>query len=239
MAGEMNKKPAGKMNFSGPRASKDMTADGEMGLTSPSVGKRGVLLDRTPDDELLQLHRRGDERAFDVLVGRYQDTIYNFMASNAGDEEVARDLAQEAFVRAFANLAGFRGDSLFKTWLFRIARNVAVDHYRRQRRRKEVQVQMGAGDDDAEEGVASLGRRGEAEDGLKGLIAKEMTEQVSRALQRLPEKMRIAIMLYDLEGFSCEEVAEVLGVPVGTVKSRLFNGRLRLRERLRPYMENR
>jgi RNA polymerase sigma-70 factor (ECF subfamily) len=199
----------------------------------------GALLGRATDKELVCLCQGGEQRAFEMLIERYQDNIYNFMLGNVGDEEAARDLAQEVFIRAFQNLPGFRMESLFKTWLFRIARNLYVDNYRRRKRRLEINGQPSGGserrklEEDWFEGVRDESKA----DTLQGLIGEEVRIQVRSALQKLPEKTRNALILYDLEGFSCEEVARMTGCPVGTVKSRLFNGRLKLRELLRPYIE--
>ena len=185
----------------------------------------------------MDLHREGDQRAFDLLVERHQDSIYSFMLNNVREGETAKDLAQEVFLRVFVKLSGFRGESLFRTWLFRVARNLVVDHYRQQKRVRELERHLWLTAERGEEVLSSPDDGSAPADMLDSLEAKETTQKVRRALRELPEKMRNAVILYDLEGLSCDEVARALGCPAGTVKSRLFNGRLRLRELLEPYME--
>jgi RNA polymerase sigma-70 factor (ECF subfamily) len=233
----MRQKPTQKMNLLRPPASDNTDMDGQLALQR--AGAAGsVWVATASDEELVVLCQDSRHVAFEILVERYQNKVYGFVLNNVGDEETARDLAQETFVRAYLKLPGFRRQSLFKTWLFRIARNLCIDHYRRRSRAAAGMPNPDSlpvsGQLDLPQSAPEDGK----DDGLSGLMAQELAQRVRAALQRLPEKMRSAVILYDLEGLSCQEVASALRCPLGTVKSRLFNARIRLRDILRSYVES-
>lgn len=166
--------------------------------------------------------RAGDTAAFGRLVELYADRVVTVCARMVRDRGVAEDLAQEAFVKAWQSLASFDGRSAFYTWLYRIAMNLCLSERRRPRR----VVNM------ADEGLANRRESGEALPGDAAEL-KEEHARVLTALAELDEEHRAVVVLRDVQGLDYEEIAGILGVPRGTVKSRLHRGRMELRERLR------
>ena len=186
-------------------------------------------------DALVAQAQAGDEQAFEQLVSEFSARIYNYVARMVQDPTEAQDVAQETFVRAYTALKSFRGASSFQTWLYRIASNLAIDAARRRKRRQADVVSM---DEPVESdgGDTEVGRdfpdeltRSPAEE----LDSTETRREVWEAISELSDKLRPVVILYDLQGLSYEEIARVLGCPMGTVKSRLFNARTQLREKLR------
>ena len=177
-----------------------------------------------PDRELVAAAAAGSREAFDDLVLRYQGPIVNLARAMTGGSADADDLAQEAFVRAWKGLRQFRADSLFRTWLHGIAINVIRTHYGRQSRWRRL-FSTRARD-------AGPLERGSADDGIEAPMA--MRQAIDGALARLPAELREAVVLRDVQGLDYREIAEALGVPVGTVESRIF----RARQRLRPLLES-
>lgn len=169
----------------------------------------------------------GSRTAFDELVLRYQGPVVNLIrAMTAGDSD-ADDLAQEVFIRAWRGIAGFRSDSTFRTWLFGIAINLVRTHRGRRARFRQVFRAPWAGEDqDADLERASV------DDGIEAPLA--MREAIDRALATLPGELREAVVLRDVQGLEYLEIAETLGIPLGTVESRIF----RARQRLRPLLES-
>ena len=161
------------------------------------------------DEELIALFRDGDPSAFEELVRRHEQRIYNLCLRMLGKPEDARDATQEAFLAALRKLSTFRGDSRFSTWLHRVAVNACYDTLRRRQRRPEEAL--------PEEPGPAPGDLAEA--------AAEAVD-VQQALQRIPEDFRAVLILHDVQDVGYEEIAEILGVPVGTVKSRLHRGRV-------------
>ncbi len=162
----------------------------------------------TSDADLLRAHVAGDRTAFDALVRRHRDRLWAVALRTLGDREDAADAVQEALISAFRNAGSFRGDSAVTTWLHRIVMNACFDRIRRHKARPTVELP----DTDIAAPAAD----------------PDMSLDVRDALARLPEDQRAAIVLVDLEGFSVADAAEVLDVPVGTIKSRCARGRARL-----------
>ena len=177
------------------------------------------------DRELVEAASRGDRQAFDELVRRHQSAIVNLVRAMIGRDGEAEDLAQEAFVRAWKSLAQFRGDSTFRTWLHGIAMNVV----RTQRSRAWRVRQLFAGA--AGERAARI-EPASQDDGIENPLA--MRDAIDRALGQLPADLREAVVLRDLQGLEYRDIADVLGIAVGTVESRIF----RARRRLRPLLES-
>ncbi len=177
---------------------------------------------------------RGDLTAFEPLVVKYQDRIYNLCWRMCGDRQAAEDLTQEAFLKAFESLGTFRGASGFFTWLYRIATNLALSYRRTERR----QIHLAAGDqwDDMPSQAARLHRAvREANDQPDAAVERdEVRRIVWQAIQELDDEHRSVVVLRDMEGLDYAEMAEVLGVPAGTIKSRLHRARMAIRERLMP-----
>lgn len=178
--------------------------------------------------------QEGDVEAFDEIVARYKDGIYNYIGRMISNRDEVDDLAQEVFVRAYAGLRSFRQDSNLRTWLYRIANNLCIDKYRRAGIEKKLIVPIERED---EQGAREIDLPDRTYDPQVVCERAELQAQVQKALSRLPDKLRTTILLYDMEGLSYEEIAETLRVPVGTVKSRLFNARMQLRNWLKVYVE--
>jgi RNA polymerase sigma-70 factor (ECF subfamily) len=177
---------------------------------------------------------RGDLTAFEPLVVKYQDRIYNLCWRMCGDRQAAEDLTQEAFLKAFESLGTFRGASGFFTWLYRIATNLALSYRRTERR----QIHLAAGEqwDDMPSQAARLHRAVREADGQPDAAVEreEVCRVVWQAIQELDDEHRSVVVLRDMEGLDYAEMAEVLGVPTGTIKSRLHRARMAIRERLMP-----
>ena len=170
------------------------------------------------DRELVERARRGDQDAFRVIVEKYERRVRGLVWGLVGDRSDAEDVAQDAFLRAFRGLSSFRGRSRFRTWLFQIALNAARTH--RQTRDRSNETTTGSGDLDSAVMSGSL---------EQGIIARDRLRQ---ALAQLPGEMREAVLLRDVEGFDYREIAEMLDIPIGTVESRIFRGRARLKQAL-------
>lgn len=171
-----------------------------------------------PDHALVEAAQRGDADAVDTLVRRYDVRMFNFARALAGNDADAEDLAQETFIRACRGLARFRGDSSFKNWLYQIATNVARTHHAKQVRQSPVWGQRL----DIGEGPEPAGG-----DDVETMVMRR--QALDRALRTLPVDQRLPVVLHDVEGLEYKEIAEVLDVPIGTVMSRIFRGRQRLR----------
>ena len=179
------------------------------------------------DRGLVDAAAAGSREAFDELVLRYQGPVLNLVrAMTAGDGD-AEDLAQEAFVRAWRSIASFRSDSTFRTWVFGIAINVVRTH-----RGKRARLRRLFWSPPAEEPFIDPLDRASADDGIEAPLA--MREVIDRALATLPEDMRAAVVLRDVQGLDYREIAASLDLPIGTVESRIFRARQRLRPLLEP-----
>lgn len=181
----------------------------------------------TTDSDLIVQSLDGQPAAFGELVRRHQDRLYTTMVHVVGCAEEARDVVQDAFVQAFVKLDSFQGASSFYTWLYRIAFNLAINHRRRRRPTISVDaVREQYGDEPVEEGA----------DPTAHLEQQERVRHVHAALEALDDDHRAILTLRELEGCSYESIAEVLDVPIGTVRSRLFRARMQLREQLKQLM---
>ncbi len=181
------------------------------------------MQDSEQDNELIGRVLEGDQEAFAALVARHEARIRGLLGRMLGCEERARDLAQETFVAAYRGLASFRRESRFSTWLYRIACNRAASALRRSR----PTASLAAVAEQADSGPSVSA----------GLEQADLQRVIREALGGLDERFRAVVILADMEDASYEQIAETLGIPVGTVRSRLHRGRLELRERLRPLLE--
>lgn len=180
---------------------------------------------------LVMAAKAGDKAAFSRLVEAYQDRIYGYLSRMLADPDEAEDVAQEVFLRAYRSLGRFRGASSFHTWLYRIASNLAIDVARRRKRQENSVYSLDApvdlGEDEYDREIADDSRA------PAQLSEQAAVQQVVRqAVLELPEKLRDVVVLYELQGESYEDIADILDVPLGTVKSRLFNARGQLKKRL-------
>jgi RNA polymerase sigma-70 factor (ECF subfamily) len=186
------------------------------------------------DRLLVKRVQAGDKRAFDLLVKQYQHKIIGLIGRYVYDQHEALDVAQEAFIKAYRALPGFRGDSAFYTWLYRIAINTAKNHLvSRNRRPPDVDVDVG----DAQ----YLGTENELRDletPENVLYRDELERVVKQTLDRLPEDLRVALTLREFEGMSYEEIANVMECPVGTVRSRIFRAREAIDKEIAPLLNH-
>jgi RNA polymerase sigma-70 factor (ECF subfamily) len=178
--------------------------------------------------------QQGDKKAFDILVARYQHRIIKLVSRFVRDRDEAMDVAQDAFIKAYRALPGFRGDSAFYTWLYRIAINTAKNHLASlSRRPREAEVT----DADGEEiGVEELQRDDETPE--KTLQVEQMKKIIFETIESLPPDLRTAILLREMDGLSYEEIAQAMSCPVGTVRSRIFRAREVIDGKLKPLLEH-
>ncbi|RMG24114.1 MAG: sigma-70 family RNA polymerase sigma factor [Armatimonadetes bacterium] len=181
-------------------------------------------------DQLLVARCQSDDwAAFDALVDRYQARVFGFVRRMVPSHEEAEDIAQEVFVRAFRNIHRYDGRASVAGWLFKIATNLCIDS-RRKRSRRVAEVPLEV---DGSPVVEVADPKGDPE---PIVFAQQMEEVIASALDSLSERLKPVILLHDVEGLSYEEIANALGIPVGTVKSRLFLARERLQQALSEYM---
>jgi RNA polymerase sigma-70 factor (ECF subfamily) len=185
------------------------------------------------DQELVERVQRGDKTAFDVLVRKYQHKIVKLITRYVHDGTQALDVAQEAFIKAYRALPGFRGDSAFYTWLYRIAINTAKNHLVAEGRRP-LDHGVDLQDPDQYEMQARL-RDNDTPERL--LLTDEIQRTVEAAIDELPEDLRSAIVLREIEGMSYEQIAAAMSCPVGTVRSRIFRAREAIDKKLRPLLD--
>ncbi len=180
------------------------------------------------EKELVRLSQKGNGEAFGQLVERYKTKVFNLALSSTRDRTAADDLAQEIFIKAYYSLPKFQFKSEFGTWLYRVAVNHIKD-YLRKNKKKFAEISLEArGEKDLSAGIEDFREKKQTEE--------KRRELVQAALRSLPEKHRIILTLRDIEGLSYEEIASILGLSPGTVDSRLFRARKKLRDKLAPYL---
>jgi RNA polymerase sigma-70 factor (ECF subfamily) len=185
------------------------------------------------DLELVRRVQRGDSAAFDLLVRKYQHRVVALIGRYVHDWSEAQDVAQDTFLRAYRALGSFRGDAQFSTWLHRIAVNTAKNHLVAHKRRppgEDIDIE------DAEQFESALRLR-DNDTPERELMRQEMEQTVMRAVEALPEELRAAITLREVEGLSYEEIAQQMQCPIGTVRSRIFRAREAIDVQLRPLMD--
>ena len=184
------------------------------------------------DQQLVKRVQRGDKRAFDLLVIKYQTRVAALISRYVHDSHEVMDVTQEAFIKAYRALANFRGDSAFYTWLYRIAINTAKNYLvARNRRPPGSDVEL----EDAEYFESSHGLK-DIESPERLLYRDELEKTIYQAIQDLPEDLRVALTLREFDGLSYEEIAEVMDCPVGTVRSRIFRAREAVDGRIAPLL---
>ncbi len=185
------------------------------------------------DQQLVRRVQAGDQSAFNLLVLKYQHRVLKLVGRFVSDAAEAQDVAQEAFLKAYRALGSFRGESAFYTWLYRIAINTAKNALVAQRRRP-VDFDLDLQDPEQFERQARL-KEVDTPEGV--LLTEEIREVVERAMEQLPEDLRTAIVLRELDGLSYEEIAEAMDCPVGTVRSRIFRAREAIDKKLKPLLD--
>ncbi len=179
------------------------------------------MSNKSADRELVKRVQKGDKGAFDLLVLKYEHKIVNLVMRYVRDPELALDISQEAFIKAYKAIPGFRGDSAFYTWLYRIAVNTAKNYLAAQRRRPmDIELDL---QDPEQYGLHARLKETDTPESLA--LSHELQETLERAIEALPEDLRTAIILRELEGMSYEEIAQTMDCPVGTVRSRIFRAR--------------
>ncbi|MBB6560280.1 RNA polymerase sigma-70 factor (ECF subfamily) [Acidovorax soli] len=195
----------------------------------------------TPDNSDLQLVERtvaGDQRAFELLVVKYQRRIERLIGRMVRDTDIIQDIAQETFIRAYRALHQFRGDAQFYTWLYRIAVNTAKKALMDMKRNPVVTENALRGADDEDE-TSRVGHELTSDETPETVLAaNEIAQAVNAAMEALPEDLRQAVTLREIEGLSYEEIAAAMGCPIGTVRSRIFRAREAISARVRPMLEN-
>jgi RNA polymerase sigma-70 factor, ECF subfamily len=192
------------------------------------------MSDSYTDKELVRRIQRGDKKSFDLLVLKYQNRIIKLVSRYVRDQSDAQDIAQEAFLKAYRALPNFRGDSAFYTWLYRIAINTAKNYVvSLSRRPAEARIENSDGDqmliEDMQQDVATPENI---------LLADEIKRTIVDAMDELPEDLRVAITLREVDGLSYEEIAEAMDCPIGTVRSRIFRAREAVDTRLKPLLQH-
>lgn len=192
------------------------------------------MSDREADQILVEQAQRGDKRAFELLVAKYQRKIFRLLSRLIRDSAEIEDVAQEAFIKAYRALPNFRGESAFYTWLYRIAINTAKNYLVAQGRRAPTTTET---EIDEAENFDEGDQLRDVNTPDSMLLSKQVGEAVNRAIEKLPEDLRTAIVLRELEGLSYEEIAETMNCPIGTVRSRIFRAREAIAEELRPLLD--
>ena len=192
------------------------------------------MSEREVDQLLVERAQRGDKRAFELLVEKYQHKLARLVARLVRDPGEAEDVTQEAFIKAYRALPSFRGDSAFYTWLYRIGINTAKNFLVATGRRAPTSTGVDAEEAEGFEGSEQLHDINTPE---SLLLSKEIGTTVNSAIESLPEELRSAIQLRELEGMSYEEIAKLMDCPIGTVRSRIFRAREAIAEKLKPLLD--
>lgn len=194
------------------------------------------MSEREVDALLVERVQRGDKRAFELLVLKYQRKIMRLLSRLVRDPVEVEDVAQEAFIKAYRAIPQFRGESAFYTWLYRIAVNTAKNYLVAKRRRPNGSAQYETEDGETFDETDNLSDINTPE---AAYASREIADTVNQAIEALPEELRTAIVLREIEGLSYEEIAQSMGCPIGTVRSRIFRAREAIAGRLRPLLDTR
>jgi RNA polymerase sigma-70 factor (ECF subfamily) len=194
------------------------------------------MSDREIDRQLVTRAQQGDKRAFELLVEKYQRKLARLLSRFIRDPAEVEDVTQEAFIKAYRALPAFRGDSAFYTWLYRIGINTAKNYLMAMGRRAPTSTEVEAEEAEGFEEGEQL-RDINTPESL--LLSKEIGETVNATIEQLPEELRTAIQLREIEGMSYEDIAQMMNCPIGTVRSRIFRAREAIAEQLRPLLGTR
>jgi RNA polymerase sigma-70 factor (ECF subfamily) len=189
--------------------------------------------DREVDQQLVERAQRGDKHAYELLVAKYQRRLARLISRFVRDASEVEDVTQDAFIKAYRSLPTFRGESAFYTWLYRIGINTAKNHLLGLKRRPPTSTQF---DSDEAEGFEDAGLLHEVNTPENELMSKQVVAVVNSSLDELPDDLRTALTLREIEGLSYEEIADVMNCPIGTVRSRIFRAREAIAEKLRPLL---
>ncbi len=189
--------------------------------------------DREVDQQLVERAQRGDKHAYELLVAKYQRRLARLISRFVRDAAEVEDVTQEAFIKAYRALPTFRGESAFYTWLYRIGINTAKNYLLALKRRTPTSTQFDA---EEAEGFEDAGLLQEVSTPENELMSKQVVEVVNASLRQLPDDLRTALTLREIEGLSYEEIADVMNCPIGTVRSRIYRAREAIAENLRPLL---
>jgi len=192
--------------------------------------------DREIDSQLVVRAQQGDKQAFNLLVEKYQRKLTRLLSRFIRDQAEVEDVTQEAFIKAYRALPAFRGDSAFYTWLYRIGINTAKNYLMAMGRRAPTSTEVEAEDAEGFEEGEQLRDINTPE---SVLLSNEIAETVNSTIEQLPEELRRAIQMREIEGMSYEDIAQAMDCPIGTVRSRIFRAREAIAERLRPLLDTR
>ncbi len=194
------------------------------------------MVDRDLDRQLVERAQKGDKQAFELLVSKYQRKLARLLARFIRDPAEVEDVAQEAFIKAYRALPSFRGDSAFYTWLYRIGINTAKNYLVAMGRRAPTATEF---DSEEAEGFEDGEHLRDINTPESVLMSNEIARTVNDTMEQLPEELRNAITLREIEGLSYEDIATIMNCPIGTVRSRIFRAREAIAEKLRPLLETR
>ncbi len=191
------------------------------------------MSDREVDQQLVERAQRGDKQAFELLVSKYQRKLARLLSRFIRDSTEVEDVTQEAFIKAYRALPTFRGDSAFYTWLYRIGINTAKNYLVAMGRRAPTTTDI---DSEEAEGFEENDQLRDLNTPESQLASKQVGETVNQTLSELPEELRTAITLREIEGLSYEDIANIMNCPIGTVRSRIFRAREAIAVKLRPLL---
>jgi len=192
------------------------------------------MSDREIDQELVERAQRGDKQAFGLLVEKYQRKLARLLSRFVRDPAEVEDVTQEAFIKAYRALPKFRGDSAFYTWLYRIGINTAKNYLMAAGRRAPTSTGV---DSDEAESLAEGEQLRDINTPESLLLSREIGDTVNATMEGLPEELRTAIQLREIEGMSYEDIAQIMNCPIGTVRSRIFRAREAIAEQLKPLLD--
>ena len=212
----------------------ELTGVPARGMAEKTSSQEHALSEPELDQELVRRVQRGDSAAFDVLVRKYQHRIIGLIGRYISDWSECQDVAQDTFIRAYRAMANFRGDAQFYTWLHRIAVNTAKNHLVAQNRRPPTDdIEVG----DAEQFDTGIRLR-DTDTPERELMRQQVEQTVMRVVEGLPEDLRVAITLREVDGLSYDEIAQRMGCPIGTVRSRIFRARDAIDLELQPLLDH-
>lgn len=217
------------------RAMPELETSVRLPVRRPGEGdsERSRMSEEQVDELLVERVQKGDRRAFDLLINKYQHRIISLVTRYVSDPSEAMDVAQEAFIKAYRAIDRFRGDSAFYTWLYRIAINTAKNWLVAKKRRPPA-TDIDAADAEQYDVESRLKEQGTPENEL---LREEIKRTVFDTISELPDDLRTAIMLREIEGMSYEDIAVTMDCPIGTVRSRIFRAREAIDQKLKPLME--